>query len=551
MSSVLFLALLTCVFTVLGHPQHVDLQNQTSSPIVDVGYATYRGIRLAEAGVDQYLGMRYAAPPLENLRFRGPQDPTPTASIQNATNFGPICVGVGQTASETQTEDCLFVNVFKPLNATPASKLPVWVYIQGGGYAENSNANYNGTDVIENSGGHHNATHLVRNSGHSLVFVNFNYRVGVLGFLANEKVKEDGDLNAGLLDQRKFGGDPSHVVIHGASAGGGSVAHHLTAYDGEDKGLFVGAVPESPFWPTQRTVAEMEFQFRRFVHDTGCSLAEDALHCLRSVDLDTIQAANIDLPFPGGSDDPAPKWYWLPVMTGPGTLVPDRLYDSFLSRKFVKVPLLVGDDTDEGTYFAANASTQSQVSQFLKNNYPGLNETQLDQINSAYPLTEPFPEHAAYYPSAAAAYGDSTFTCPGNTMAESMSSFYDSYKVWDYRYNVLDPSILAEGFGVPHTFETSAIFGPGYAGSASESYYTINAEIVPVIMSYYVSFIRSLNPNTYRYQGSPAWETWGDLGNGRGFRLKIQTNDTVMEEVPQQLADRCSLWRELSRAMET
>ncbi|KAK7734020.1 hypothetical protein SLS53_008015 [Cytospora paraplurivora] len=491
--------------------------------------------------------------------------------------FGPICIGVANTASDTQTEDCLFVDVFKPTDATSSSKLPVWVYIQGGGYKTNSNANYNGTEVIEKSRGRHNGTHVVRQSGYNVVYVEFNYRVGALGFLTSAKVKEDGDLNAGLLDQRKllewvqdnisktafrflltlvnhkFGGDPSHVVIHGASAGAGSVAHHLTAYDGEDRGLFIGAVVESTFWPTQRNVSEMEFQFDRFVNDTGCSDADDALSCLRSVDLDTIQAANIDLPFPGGSDSPVPLWYWLPVTTGQGTLVPDRLYESFLSGKFVKVPLLVGDDTDEGTDFAVNATTKAEVSQFFKNNYPGLNQTQLDRINSAYPLTSPLPEHAAYFPSAAAAYGDATFTCPGNTMAESVSHFFDSGNVWNYRYNVLDPSNLAAGLGVPHTFETAAIFGPGYAGSASESYYTTNAAIVPVVMSYWISFVRSLSPNTYKYGGAPAWETWGSAGNGstgRGFRLKLQTNDTVMEEVPQNLAVRCALWKELSDTLE-
>jgi acetylcholinesterase len=66
----------------------------------------------------------------------------------------------------------------------------VWFYIQGGGYATNSNANYNGTEVVEHS-------------GHDIVLVNFNYRVGALGFLASEEVRSDGDLNAGLLDQRQ------------------------------------------------------------------------------------------------------------------------------------------------------------------------------------------------------------------------------------------------------------------------------------------------------------------------------------------------------------
>lgn len=88
-------------------------------------------------------------------------------------------------------EDCLFVNVFKPSNATAKSGLPVWVYIQGGGYATNSNANYNGTEVVQKS-------------DQGIVFVNFNYRVGLFGFLASDDVRQDGDLNVGLLDQRKL-----------------------------------------------------------------------------------------------------------------------------------------------------------------------------------------------------------------------------------------------------------------------------------------------------------------------------------------------------------
>lgn len=79
--------------------------------------------------------------------------------------------------------------MWSPATATPESKLPVWVYIQGGGYQANSNANYNGSGVVATS-------------GQSIVFVNFNYRVGCWGFLASEEVRQNGDLNVGLLDQR-------------------------------------------------------------------------------------------------------------------------------------------------------------------------------------------------------------------------------------------------------------------------------------------------------------------------------------------------------------
>ena len=105
--------------------------------------------------------------------------------------FGPICVGINETPDASRGEDCLFVNVYKPSKATSRSKLPVWVYIPGGGYSNNANNNYNGSEVVAKS-------------GENIVFVNFNYRVGALGFLASSHVAQDGDLNAGLLDQRKL-----------------------------------------------------------------------------------------------------------------------------------------------------------------------------------------------------------------------------------------------------------------------------------------------------------------------------------------------------------
>jgi len=102
-----------------------------------------------------------------------------------------MCLGLSQAYSPTWlSEDCLFVNVWAPAHATPDSKLPVWFYIQGGGYISNANGNYNGTKVVQESGG-------------NIIFVNFNYRVSAYGFLASEKIRRDGVLNAGLLDQRK------------------------------------------------------------------------------------------------------------------------------------------------------------------------------------------------------------------------------------------------------------------------------------------------------------------------------------------------------------
>jgi carboxylesterase type B len=343
----------------------------------------------------------------------------------------------------------------------------------------------------------------------------------------------------------KFGGNPEHVVLHGDSAGAGSVAHHLTANGGHDSNLFVGAVAESPFWPTQRTVPEMAFQYQLFVNDTGCNASADALSCLRSTDIATIQKYNVRRPFPGGSDSPLPLWYFLPVVDG--ALVPDRLSSLFEQDKMIHVPLIVTDDTNEGTPFGYNAANAAEVAQFIKNNYPGLDENHLSEIKEAYPKLDPLNKHKAYFPSASRAYGESTFICPGNLMAASMSKHFSPDQVWNYRFNVRDPAEAANGMGVPHVFEIPSIFGLGQTNENEYSFATINANIIPVTMNYYLSFIQELNPNALRLPRAPIWDPWG---SGTPQRLKLQTNSSEMEAVPREQLERCSMWAKFSAAMQ-
>ncbi|KAJ3473977.1 hypothetical protein NLG97_g10048 [Lecanicillium saksenae] len=465
-------------------------------------------------------------------------------SSADPNQFGNICLGDGVGPDARFGEDCLFVNVFKPSNATSTSKLPVWVFIQGGGYARNDNGNYNGSEVIRSTGG-------------NVIFVNFNYRTGVLGFLASEKVRQDGALNAGLLDQRlllkwvqkyirQFGGDPNHVVIHGDSAGAGSVSYHLTAYGGNDKeDLFVAGIPESPFWPTQRTVAQNEFQYTRLLNRTGC----ESLACLRKLDVRVLGNVSLPFPFPEAHDgDPAPLWTWLPVLDG--DLVQDHMYSQFLSGRFKRVPVLVGDDINEGTYFGANAKSDAEVQAFMRANYPRLKQWQLDIVSTLYPKMDPLPRHEAYFPSASAAYGDCTFTCVGNTIADAVSLFVGREKAWNYHYNTADPDQVAQGLGVPHVAEIGAIFGPdNVQGQGAKSLSNINAAIIPVVRGYVTSFIRFLDPNTSRHPGSPIWQNWGAFA-GAGQRMRLQTNNSAMETVPFDLVAKCQMWKVLAGSMD-
>jgi carboxylesterase type B len=197
---------------------------------------------------------------------------------------------------------------------------------------------------------------------------------------------------------------------------------------------------------------------------------------------------NVDKPFPGGSSMPVPQWYFLPVIDG--SLIHGHLYNKFRESQFVHVPLLVGDETNEGTEFAYNASSKPEVAQFMKNNYPRLSHEQLEAINKAYEDAKPLPKHASYFASAAGAYGDATFTCPGNFMTAAMAGSFSSDLAWNYRYNVRDPTNNANGMGVPHVFVLPAIFGVGKTNEPTLSYASSNANIVPVTMHYYLSFTR-------------------------------------------------------------
>ncbi|TVY73409.1 putative secreted lipase [Lachnellula suecica] len=517
---------------------HLLLENRADlSTIVDLDYAKYQGQNLP-VGIKQWLGMRFAAPPLGDLRFRAPVDPVPVTGVQDASQLGAICLAVGATASSTENEDCLFVNVYAPSNATAQSRLPVWFFIQGGGYSFDGDANYNATQLIKRSSG-------------NFVLVEFNYRVGPFGFLASEKIRKNGDLNAGFLDQRKalewtqkyvskFGGDPKHVVIHGDSAGAGSVVLHLAAYGGQDDHLFIGGIGESVFFPTQRKVPELEFQFDQFANASGCLDALDQLSCLRETELATLAKANLAYPYPGQTQ--APLWPYSPCVDG--VIIqdfPSRLYGQ---GKFVKVPLMIGDDTDEGTGFVFNASTPQEFSAFMKVQYPGMTSSELLAMLALYPKMAPFPQHAAYFPSLAAAYGEATLTCPGLHISESMAIHYDPRKVWNYRYNVLDAETVESGYGVPHVAETPAIWGVGPSGSGKgngTSYDTYNAAVIPVVMDYWINFVRYLNPNGID-QGSnlPDWEMFQQGMLQR--RVVIETNNTRMETIPADQRVRCQFW---------
>ena len=233
--------------SLLAGPSAASMIPIPSDPISISGGAV-SGTRL-DSGVRAYLGIPYAKAPVGNLRWAPPQ-PAQWPGVFNADRRGAECIQVLRPhdinhyfGEEPSSEDCLFLNLWAPAAAAPGAKLPVVVFIYGGGNTVGSSgmANYDG-EAVARAGA---------------LFVNFNYRVGAMGFLAHPQLSsEQGGHsgNYGLLDQiaalrwirdniARFGGDPDKVLITGQSAGAGGVAANI--FSPLSRGLFRGAMMSS------------------------------------------------------------------------------------------------------------------------------------------------------------------------------------------------------------------------------------------------------------------------------------------------------------------
>ncbi|KAH0282788.1 triacylglycerol lipase [Aureobasidium namibiae CBS 147.97] len=503
-------------------------------PLVDVSYSKYQGVPLAN-GITEWLGMRYAAPPVGNLRFAAPVDPVQNKTTVVANTFGDICLGTGAVPSNTSSEDCLFINVYAPTNASSEDTLPVYFFIQGGGFNSNSNANYNGSGLIEAS-------------NHNIIVVNFNYRVGPYGFLASKEIVKEGNTNNGIRDQikalqwvqkniRKFGGNPNHVVLGGASAGASSVTLLLTAHNGRNDGLFHATAAESQALSPLLSVEESQFMYDNLVIRTGCVDSNDTLACLRGLNSTFLQTKNINTPFPGAQNPPVTMY----SPTLDGDIVTDYTLSAYRKGNFIKLPAIYGDDTNEATFFTpTNTSSIAESNTFIKDQFPLLTTSQLREINTLYPNNpnNTFPNSGLYWRQVSDVFGEMLFNCPGLAITDIYSSNFSRKDIYNFHWDVLDPGFAARGLGVGHTTELGAIWGPNNTqGFTLASYATTNANIIPITQAYWISFIRSYNPNTYRLKGSPEWRAWTAQ---KKQRLHFVTNATAMEVVDQRQQKRCA-----------
>ncbi|KAI0265655.1 carotenoid ester lipase precursor [Gloeopeniophorella convolvens] len=452
--------------------------------------------------VTEFLGIPFAQPPVGNLRFQLPQPNLPYQGVHNATQFGPACIQQsgpdiipvqlldpttvavlegGAGAPLADSEDCLSINVIKPTNIKSNQKLPVLVWIYGGGFEEGGTASFAGSVIVERS----------LALGEPVLYVSMNYRVSALGFLASEEVRKEGVGNLGLHDQRQalrwvqkyihaFGGDPTKVTIWGESAGAISVASQMLTNGGHTEGLFRAAFMESGAPIPVGDLSHGQQVYDQFVAATNCSSAVDTLQCLREAPLSTIRAAQNASPFFFGfqSLDEA----WLP--RADGVFLPDDPQKLVLEGSVANIPFVSGNCDDEGTLFSLasfNITTDDEVRDYLRTFFlPTASNSSIDQLLTLYPsdptVGSPFDTGTAnaitpQFKRIAAILGDGIFQAPRRFFLQHRSGKQPIYSFLSKRFKTL-PDL-----GAFHSTDLQNVYGPGD------------------MTDYLIRFAATLNPN--------------------------------------------------------
>lgn len=463
----------------------------TSALQADLGYETYEGVHNTTTDLYTWRGIRYAAPPTGQLRWQAPQVPAMNrSSVIQADRFASICPQSNpapRTAGMFGSEDCLFLNVYAPPNAT--SLLPVLVWIHGGGYGAGNGRQDLSAIINANSKGfvgvaiQYRVSYLQASLGRSLT----GFKLGAFGFMSSDEVYRNGVVNAGLLDQNfalhwvqsyisLFGGDPSRVSIAGESAGGGSVMLQDMAYGGTiGNSLFVNTLAASPYLPMQYDYKDWIPTQAYFAYATavGCpptkaygNTAETIFDCIVSKDTETLQTASFNISGSGTFG----TWGFLPVTDG--TFVQQTPSQQLLKRQINGERLLVGNNADEGPLFTPqNINTEDDLLSWLRLTFPLFTNEDIAKILFYYPSSNAsvnpsdplFPTEGdsgatalnqsdlatGQQQRANNIYAETTFVCPSYWMAEAYAgSGRSSYK---YQYSV---SIAL------HATDVAGYFGP-------------------------------------------------------------------------------------------
>ncbi len=478
------------------------------------------------AGLREFLGVPYAAPPVGALRFAAPQPHAAWTAPLDATKPGNVCPQP-QTAFgplQNTSEDCLDLNVTTP---SGAANLPVMVWVHGGGF-------------ISGSGSFYDASKLVATG--NIVVVTVNYRLGVLGFLAHPGLDAgNGNTgNYGIEDQQAalkwvrtniaaFGGNPANVTLAGESAGAISICANLASP--AVAGLFGRAIVESgPCANPLRTLPQAEQLGTQIATGLGCTGgAAQVSACLRSPSLTTAaivqaQSAIAGLPFGpsvGGVDVPGQP-----------------------RQSLGKLPLLLGGNRLELGLFVGYGllpvGAPTSAAQYAA-------DVNLFYGPAAGPVLAQYPY--ANYPDGYTAFStvltDYNVPVSALAMCEDVLTFNlqgaTSAPIYAYEFN--DPNAVTPQLppGPVHAAELRYLF-PNLSSSYPSNGPSVPAGSQPLadaMVRYWTNFVATGNPNG---AGLPAWPAYHAPTDALQLAPTIGTGVDVSAE------HKCGFWNALGLA---
>ncbi|QES88240.1 carboxylesterase/lipase family protein [Rhizosphaericola mali] len=337
-----------------------------------------RGFNAEIDNVISFKGIPYAAAPVGPLRWRSPQEPNNWNGIKLADKFSPGSWGTSfpglDNPNSNFDEDCLTINIWKPIKT--ASNIPVMVWIHGGGFQFGSSGEplYNGAKFASKG----------------VLFVSFNYRLGVWGFLAHEDLDKEGNYsgNFGLQDQlfalhwikkniANFGGDPNNITLFGESAGAHAVG--LLMSSPLSKGLFHKAIGQSgAFWDSEHGSLSDASEARRKGAQLVNQYANGSLEVLRSMPASTLNdIAKWDFRFDPGTSAFSPNI--------DNYVITDYPANIFAKGYQMDIPLITGINGAEETLFLHRSWKHDTIENFQKVVTSKIGKENMQAFSSFYP----------------------------------------------------------------------------------------------------------------------------------------------------------------------
>lgn len=459
------------------------------------------GVVSADGKVRTFKGIPYAAPPVGPLRWREPQPVVPWSGVRNAVEYGPRAMQ-GRIFDDMvfhdsgPSEDCLYLNLWMPAD-TKQDKLPVMVWIYGGGFVAGSSS-----EPRQDAG---NLSKL------GVLVVSMNYRMGVFGFLAHPELTRESGHGAsgdyGLLDQvaalkwvrrniAAFGGDPDNVTIFGESAGSASVSGLIASPLA--KGLFNKAIGESGAFFARNhalgTLAQAEAQGVRFAESLTGS---PALAALRAMPAPQLLAAALK----------APRNAFRPIVDG--YFLPADCASIYASASQSHVPLLAGWNRDEGNYrefFGHDAPTAA--------NFARLANSRFGARASAFLKLYPATTDAEARRAAQDFMGDQFTGYSTWKWLESQLATGGS-PVYRYEFDQtlpLPPGSPADKVATaPHASEIEFVFR--VLSSKHLPWRPEDRQVSELMAAYWTNFAKTGNPN------GPGLPPWPEYGPRDGFMV--------------------------------